>query len=144
MATTRSELEEFIKCTLYHSEHQFEITYFDNILAEYKELVRSKKKPKPIADDVDDVNDFIGNCMRFLQKYEFIRVQYDEEIDEIKFISTRLGYACLASSMPPSEGFILFSELQKAQQNFVLETVRVFTFKTQSKSQNVPFDDNFN
>lgn len=124
VATTCTELEEFVRCTLYHSEHQFEINYFANILAEYKKRAQSKEKVQPSANKLDDANDsdFIGKCMQFLQQYEFIRLQYDEEVDEIKFTSTRLGYACLASSMPPSEGFLLFSELQKARQNFVLET----------------------
>lgn len=124
MATTRTELEEFVKCTLYHSEHKFEIEYFANILEEYKAQVRLKKKSKPIADELDEIEDtdLVGKCMRFLERYEFIRLQFDEETDEIKFVSTRLGYACLASSMPPSDGFFLFSELQKARQNFVLET----------------------
>lgn len=124
VATTCTELEEFIKCTLYHSEHKFEINYFANILAEYKKRAQSKMKLQSNGNEHDDIDDsdFIGKCMRFLQQYEFIRLQYDEEIDEIKFTSTRLGHACLASSMPPSDGFLLFSELQKARQNFVLET----------------------
>lgn len=124
VATTRSELETFVKCTLYYSEHQFEINYFDNILEEFKNRTQSKKKPKTMDDTADDTEDldFVGKCMRFLERYEFIRLQFDEEIQEIKFVSTRLGYACLASSMPPSDGFFLFSELQKARQNFVIET----------------------
>lgn len=60
--------------------------------------------------------------MRFLERYEFIRLQFDDVEQEIRFVSTRLGYACLAASMPPSDGFFLFSELQKARENFVLET----------------------
>lgn len=124
VATTSTELEEFVKCTLYHFEHKFEIKYFENILEGYKVQTQSKRKPKPTDDNLDDVDDtdFVGKCMRFLERYEFIRLQFDEEIQQIKFISTRLGYACLASSMPPSDGFFLFSELQKARQNFVLET----------------------
>lgn len=126
VATTRNELETFVKCTLFHSEHQFEIKYFDEILDEYKaNLKTAKKKTKSIddtvTDDCDDT-DFVGYCMRFLKQYEFIRLQYDDEIQELKFISTPLGYACLASSMPPNDGIFLFSELQKARENFVLET----------------------
>uniref|UniRef100_A0A1B0CWL4 DNA polymerase theta n=1 Tax=Lutzomyia longipalpis TaxID=7200 RepID=A0A1B0CWL4_LUTLO len=34
----------------------------------------------------------------------------------------RGSYACLASSIPPSDGFLLFSELQKSRQCFVLES----------------------
>lgn len=126
VATTRSELEAFVKCTLFHSEHQFEIKYFDQILDEYKaNPTRTKTKIKSNDDTyTDDANDpdFVGNCMRFLECYEFIRLQFDDELKELKFVSTRLGYACLASSMPPTDGMFLFSELQKARQNFVLET----------------------
>lgn len=126
VATTRSELEAFVKCTLFHSEKHFEIKYFDEILNEFKENhTRAKKKTKS-ADDTytNDANDsdFVGNCMRFLENYEFIRLQFDDEIKELKFISTCLGNACLASSMPPGDGIFLFSELQKARQTFVLET----------------------
>lgn len=126
VATTRSELEAFVKCTLFHSEHQFKIKYFDEILEEYKaNPTRTKKKLKPIDDtftnDASD-SDFVGNCMRFLESYEFIRLQFDDEIEELKFLSTRLGYACLASSMSPTEGIFLFSELQKARRVFVLDT----------------------
>lgn len=93
-------------------------------MEEYKAQTQSKKKAKTIASELDEIEDtdLVGKCMRFLERYEFIRLQFDEEINEIKFVSTRLGYACLASSMPPSDGFFLFSELQKARQNFVLET----------------------
>lgn len=125
VATTSSQLEAFVKCTLFHSENRFEIKYFDQILVEYEaDPTRKKIKSKPI-DDTDDANDnmdLVGDCMRFLEYYEFIRLQFDDEIKELKFVSTRLGYACLAASMPPTEGFLLFSELQKARQNFVLET----------------------
>lgn len=125
VATTRCELEEFVKCTLYHSENQFEINYFDHILDEYKANAHNKKSKRTQSadrtDEIDDL-DLIGKCMRYLEHYEFIRLQFDEEMQELKFVSTRLGYACLASSMPPSDGFFLFSELQKARQNFVIET----------------------
>lgn len=91
---------------------------------EYKAQSQLKKKIKTITVELDETEDtdLVGKCMRFLERYEFIRLQLDEETDEMKFLSTRLGYACLASSMPPSDGFFLFSELQKARQNFVLET----------------------
>lgn len=123
VATNRTELEEFVKCTLYHSEHKFEIKYFTSILEEVKSQTQSKRKAKLSTAEIDEIEDtdLVGKCMRFLERYEFILLQYDEEIDEVKFVATRLGYACLASSMPPSDGFFLFSELQKARQSFVLE-----------------------
>lgn len=126
VATTRSELEAFVKCTLFHSEHQFEIKYFDQILEEFKTQPKQTKRKVPSIDDTfkDDCDDpdFVGNCMRFLARYEFIRLQFDDETQQLKFTPTLLGYACLASSMPPTDGFLLFSELQKSRQNFVLET----------------------
>lgn len=129
VATTRSQLETFVKCTLYHAENKFEIKYFEQISEEYKsnptrKKIKSKSKTNDDTHDVNDANDLdlVGNCMRFLEGFEFIRIQFDDEMHELKFVSTRLGYACLASSMPPIEGFFLFSELQKARQNFVLET----------------------
>lgn len=105
VATTRCELEDFVKCTMYYYEHKFEIKYFDQILLEYKQRMQSKTKPTPDTDNDDQDLDFVGNCMRFLGRYEFIRLQYNEELQEIKYVSTRLGYACLSSSMPPSDGF---------------------------------------
>lgn len=91
---------------------------------EYKKHTQSKRKPKPIDESVDEIDDsdLVGRCMRFLERYEFIRLQFDDDMQELKFVSTRLGYACLSSSMPPSDGFFLFTELQKARQNFVIET----------------------
>lgn len=68
------------------------------------------------------VNDPIYYCMKFLEEYEFIRIQLNENSNELNYIATRLGYACLASSMPPNDGFLLFSELQKARQCFALES----------------------
>lgn len=53
---------------------------------------------------------------------QHLRIHVDDEANEKKFVPTRLGLACLSSSMPPKDGFLLFSELQKARQNFVLES----------------------
>lgn len=126
MATTRNQLETFVKCTLFHWENQFEIKYFDQILVEYeadpkRKKIKSKSKSMDDTHDANDL-DLVGNCMRFLERHEFIRIQFDDEINEFKFVSTRLGQACLAASMPPNEAILLYRELQKAHQNFVLET----------------------
>lgn len=124
VATTPSQLETFIKCTLYHSEHKFEIKYFENVSNEYKAQTALKSIPNPSLPDADEDGDMdlVEKCMRFLERYEFIRMQFDDNEQELRIVATRLGYACLASSMPPSDGFFLFSELQKARQNFVIET----------------------
>lgn len=76
------------------------------------------------ADAADDVAalDPIAACLKFLLKYEFVRLLADDATGDTHFVATRLGMACLASSMPPGDGFLLFSELQKSRQNFVLES----------------------
>lgn len=96
--------------------------YFENIQVEFTSKQRSNNKIKKLTDDEIKDLDLIGQCMHFLERYEFIRLHFEEQTQEISFISTRLGYACLASSMPPNEGFLLFTELQKARQSFVLES----------------------
>lgn len=58
--------------------------------------------------------------MRHLIDNEFI--QSDITAQEIRFVSTRLGAACLAASISPIKASPLFLELQKAQENFILET----------------------
>lgn len=107
VATTRSDLEDFVKCTMYYFEHNFEIKYFNQISEEYKLRLKSNHKLTPITGNMNEIDDidFVGKCMRFLERYEFIRLQLNEELQEIKYVSTRLGYACLSSSMPPSDGF---------------------------------------
>lgn len=122
MATTKLDLENFIKCTLFHSEHNFEINYFNQqTLETYLKQTRSGKV-QGNSQDANESNDPIGQCMQFLEHYEFIRLHFNEDTREMNYVATRLGHACLASSMPPNEGFILFSELQKARQSFVLES----------------------
>ncbi|CAO1305584.1 unnamed protein product [Diamesa hyperborea] len=73
----------------------------------------------PLASSENE-NDPITSCMLFLLEFEFIRLHIDETTDELKFIATRLGLACLSSSMAPKDGFLLFTELNKARQNFSL------------------------
>ena len=74
-----------------------------------------------IKENNTSEDDPIKNSMNFLLEYDFIRLHSDDESDEIKFVPTRLGVACLSSAIPPKDGFMLLSELQKARQNFVLE-----------------------
>ena len=47
---------------------------------------------------------------------EFIRLQADNN-----YVATRLGLACLASSLSPDEGLTVWEELSKARKQFVLE-----------------------
>ena len=38
-----------------------------------------------------------------------------------RYVPSRLGLACLASSLAPDEGLVVFKELAKARKQFVLE-----------------------
>lgn len=96
IAKKSHEIESFIKCTLYHSEHNFEINYFDLALKNFLKKSQSKEKLSNSAEDIDDL-DQIGQCMQFLEKYEFIRLHLDDDTKELNFIATRLGYACLGN-----------------------------------------------
>jgi hypothetical protein len=55
----------------------------------------------------------IIECVEFLEKNEFIRIQGGEGEDKHRYIASRLGLACLASSLAPDEGLTVFSELAK-------------------------------
>lgn len=62
----------------------------------------------------------IKNTIDFLIKYELVREQATEAGN--KLLATPLGQACLASSLPPEDGLMLFTELDKARQCFVLDS----------------------
>lgn len=147
MANTKRDLEIFLKSTLLYSEKQFSINFDDENANLSGRKTRSGRPIKPDTSKDDSAANPIGQCMHFLEEYEFIRLQYNDETQEMNYVPTRLGHACLgtllyiirsyvrsaflitvsvyscvASSMPPSEGFLLFSELQKARQCFVMES----------------------
>lgn len=119
MASTAADLERFANCTL---------------LAAQMDVPFSTRSAEPLGDrmlltrnstnDNTATADPIGECLKFLLKYEFVRLQTGDDVATTtpQFVATRLGMACLASSMPPGDGFLLFSELQKSRQNFVLES----------------------
>lgn len=92
MVTSKNDLESFIKCTLLYTEN-----------------------------DVSEMEP-INKAIQFLLENEFMRLQFHEESNNEVYVATILGKACLSSSMPPHEGFLLFSELQKCRQCFVLES----------------------
>ncbi|XP_058462812.1 DNA polymerase theta isoform X2 [Malaya genurostris] len=119
MASTTRELETFVNCTLYSCEKKCPFSF------DFDSLEKSQRKVMQAAAgsdrDAENVNP-IANCVQFLLEYEFIRMQHSAETGEILLTATQLGSACLAASMPPRDGFLLFSELQKSRQCFVLET----------------------
>ena len=124
-ASTTLEIERFVQLTLYHQQEPINFSYFTEnetmLKQKYREnLTKGKSEHKiPLASSESE-NDPITSCMLFLLKFEFIRLHIDEKTDELKFIATRLGLACLSSSMAPKDGFLLFTELNKARQNFSL------------------------
>lgn len=124
-ASTTLEIERFVQLTLYHQQEPINFSYFTEnetmLKQKYREnLTKGKSEQKiPLASSENE-NDPITSCMLFLLEFEFIRLHIDETTDELKFIATRLGLACLSSSMAPKDGFLLFTELNKARQNFSL------------------------
>lgn len=71
-------------------------------------------------EDVKSQNVLLENTLKELKNFELVRIQKEE--DEIRYVATPLGKACLSSSMAPNDGLSLFCELQKARQCLVLET----------------------
>ncbi|VDI52041.1 DNA polymerase theta, partial [Mytilus galloprovincialis] len=77
-----------------------------------------------ISADDNGNEDMIAACIKFLQENEFVclqKVAVADGKEEERFCPTQLGSAVLASSLSPREGLVVFAELQKARQCFVLE-----------------------
>ncbi|TMW41572.1 hypothetical protein DOY81_013349, partial [Sarcophaga bullata] len=104
VATSKEDIDSFVNCTLLSAQKQLE--------------TQDKEQNQDKTFD----QEYIGNALDFLIEYEFIRLQNNEETQEQYYVATRLGQACLASSMPPTDGLILFAELQKSRRCFVLES----------------------
>lgn len=102
VANTKEDIDFFVNCTLLSAQKAF----------------HAKEKP---PDEESDAN-YINDALDFLVEYEFVRLQRNEERETAVYVATRLGAACLASSMPPTDGLILFAELQKSRRSFVLES----------------------
>ncbi|XP_048512661.1 DNA polymerase theta isoform X2 [Athalia rosae] len=69
----------------------------------------------------NNVQRLTQEAMEFLTLNEFI-IAREIEDKQHRWMATALGKACLASSVPPSDGLFLFEELQRARKSFVLET----------------------
>ncbi|XP_017084683.2 LOW QUALITY PROTEIN: DNA polymerase theta [Drosophila eugracilis] len=102
VASTKQDIDCFVNCTLLSAQKALE------------------EKEQPPEEDSD--SHYINDALDFLVEYEFVRLQTNEEMDTTAYVATRLGAACLASSMPPTDGLILFAELQKSRRCFVLES----------------------
>lgn len=124
MANTREDLEIYVNHTLYCQRNEISFEYLKKTSSEeFKAVVKmnSQKKVNDLFSNKETELDPIKNSINFLLEYEFIRLHQSNDGDDIKFVPTRLGLACLTSSLSPREGFMLFQELIKARQNFVLE-----------------------
>ncbi|XP_036672671.3 DNA polymerase theta [Drosophila suzukii] len=102
VASTKQDIDCFVNCTLLSAQ----------------KAMQAKDQPQ----EEDSESQYINDALDFLVEYEFVRLQSDEEEETISYVATRLGAACLASSMPPTDGLILFAELQKSRRCFVLES----------------------
>lgn len=124
VARTKSDLENFVNSTLFCNQQNINFSYLKGGDDDLRLILENKKKKdakKIIEPEVIEQNDDpVKSAMDFLLENEFIRLHVCDESHEIQFVPTRLGLACLSSSLAPKDGFMLFSELQKAQQNFVL------------------------
>ncbi|XP_022111115.1 DNA polymerase theta-like [Acanthaster planci] len=75
------------------------------------------------ANDGGSTAGAIQKCVQFLQQQELVilqKVQTGEVFREV-FRPTQLGSATLTSALSPDEALVVFSELQRARKNFVLE-----------------------
>ncbi|CRL08644.1 CLUMA_CG021390, isoform A [Clunio marinus] len=119
VANTKVDLEGFVKSTLYCQQHEIEFDWFQISNEDLKALINVKISSE---NETETDTDPIRSSMNFLLEYEFIRIHANDDNNDVQFVPTRLGLACLSSSLPPKDGFLLFSELQKSRQNFVLES----------------------
>jgi len=102
VASTKQDIDCFVNCTLLSAQKAMQA--------------------KDQSQEEDSESHYINDALDFLVEYEFVRLQSDEEAETTSYVATRLGAACLASSMPPTDGLILFAELQKSRRCFVLES----------------------
>ncbi|ALC45469.1 mus308 [Drosophila busckii] len=101
VVSSRQDIDNFVNCTL---------------------LSAQKSRQAQADTQAEQEDHYLSDALDFLVEYEFVRLQTDEETAREHYVATRLGTACLASSMPPTDGLILFAELQKARRCFVLES----------------------
>lgn len=114
-ASTMHDIESFINSTLFCQQHGITFNFSQDECEESVKVL--PKTPQNAKNEATQKPKYpIKAAMDFLLEFEFIRRHQESETDEIQFVPTRLGLACLSSSISPKEGFMLFSELQKARQ----------------------------
>lgn len=102
VCTSKSDIENFVNSSLLASEMEVKFKYDDNITAKFlknpkmlsSENMRTLRSQNTKAEN-DDSSSPISKCMEFLIEYEFIRLQFNEQTNEINYVPTRLGQACL-------------------------------------------------
>ncbi|XP_044589715.1 DNA polymerase theta-like [Cotesia glomerata] len=72
------------------------------------------------TSDTSLVEEMTKEAIDFLVSNELLLIQKSDGVR--RWVATPLGKACLAASVPPTEGLFLFEELQKARRCFVLDT----------------------
>ncbi|XP_065089210.1 DNA polymerase theta [Ochlerotatus camptorhynchus] len=129
VASSTVDLETFVNCTLFSCEKKCRFTFsMDSLEQSHRRTAWPKKADSNVQNHQQqqqqqlDEADPVASCVRFLLEYEFIRLQNSAESGESLLVSTPLGNACLSASMAPRDGFLLFGELQKSRQCFVLES----------------------
>ena len=94
------DIEKFIKCTLFNAQR-------------YESFFMCSWFHRPYAQ----VHKVTKAALSYLQEHELLEWQSHQQT----FAATKLGRACVASSLSPDEGLIVFKELRKARQMFILE-----------------------
>lgn len=106
VCTTVRGLEQFVNATLLASEQEQPFRYeAKNELANKSvknqslsnlENLASKSNDQPSEQTANDSDrNPIAACMQFLIAYEFVRLQLNDETNEMNYVPTRLGRACL-------------------------------------------------
>lgn len=117
MANTREDLESFINHTLFCQNAEINFEYLKKTSSdEFRAIVMNSQRN---FNNEKNEEDPVKSSINYLLEHEFVRLHDDG--DDIKFVPYRLGLACVSSSLAPREGDMLFKELIKARQNFVLE-----------------------
>lgn len=102
VASTKNDIKLFINSLLlcvekgtnlfkYFEKDDYEKSFVNNIS-------NKGAKKTSIIEECSQNEDPIANCIAFLIEYEFIRLQLNEETNEMNYIPTRLGNACLGES----------------------------------------------
>lgn len=123
-ATTSHDIQMYIQCTLLFAEMSKKLS----------------KSPKPLSNKISPSKDpssitcnLIQSAVEFLVANEFISprdppTNIKEEATGsnpscpvVEYYATQLGAATVASALSPEEALVVFSELSKARQSFVLE-----------------------